>query len=460
MVVRHFILAVGLSLLTLVVQAQWVEVIHEFTEWKVADDMAVTDSGYVYICGNENNFPFIVKLDSNGQVIWDKAYTDYYEPNSYFGYTRITALPDGGAVVAGSANYSDDTYLVQRIDANGNRLWQTRNLTGFMVNLNRDGNMLLVDNNRVILLSLDYSGTWISALNLANGEIIEEKTLTSPSLYLDFTAPYINNEWVLASSRDKVVYLSPSLEIREQQLNNRLHRMITATDNGYIGFDTIHIDPNGTFYSPYIEPIIVYYDTNWEEQVVHNFWPDTLTHAPDTLDMGFNSIVPLKNQGLLGIGTLRKGTQERIGYFAQINPDNASIVKDTLVHQIDAVRFLEANSGTAFAVGQIYSQSRLGVRVFKIHPETISFNTVFTATEDLIQTESVWRVYPNPTSNNFTLESEEQLDWIKIYDLTGKLIYTNNAPQFSNEIPLDQAGVYIVQVGGKNSISIQKMVRL
>ena len=104
--------------------------------------------------------------------------------------------------------------------------------------------------------------------------------------------------------------------------------------------------------------------------------------------------------------------------------------------------------------------SSLGIRVFKIHPETISFNTVFTATEDLIQTESVWRVYPNPTSNNFTLESEEQLDWIKIYDLTGKLIYTNNAPQFSNEIPLDQAGVYIVQVGGKNSISIQKMVRL
>ena len=70
-----------------------------------------------------------------------------------------------------------------------------------------------------------------------------------------------------------------------------------------------------------------------------------------------------------------------------------------------------------------------------------------------------WRVYPNPTSNNFTLESEEQLDWIKIYDLTGKLVYTNNAPQFSNEIPLDQAGVYIVQVANQDRYGIQKIVR-
>ena len=361
--------------------------------------------------------------------------------------------------MAGSANYSDDTYLVQRIDANGNRLWQTRNLTGYTVGLKRDDNTILIHQNNVYLINYNDDDIWVSVLDLQSGDLIQDQKFSDEWCFFGEAIPFINNRWVIANPNQEVIYLDPELNIEKKSTNNHLRKIATATDNGYIGFDTIHIDPNGTFYSPYIEPIIVYYDTNWEEQAVHNFWPDTLTHAPDTLDMGFNSIVPLKNQGLLGIGTLRKGTQERIGYFAQINPDNASIVKDTLVHQIDAVRFLEANSGTAFAVGQIYSQSRLGVRVFKIHPETISFNTVFTATEDLIQTESVWRVYPNPTSNNFTLESEEQLDWIKIYDLTGKLIYTNNAPQFSNEIPLDQAGVYIVQVANQNRYGIQKIVR-
>jgi|JI10StandDraft_1071094.scaffolds.fasta_scaffold15629_2 hypothetical protein len=71
------------------------------------------------------SFPYITKIDSNGDIIWENTYGSYYLNT---GLISIKHVPEGGYISAGASAESDLAYegLLIRIAENGDSLWMRR----------------------------------------------------------------------------------------------------------------------------------------------------------------------------------------------------------------------------------------------------------------------------------------------------------------------------------------------
>jgi hypothetical protein len=90
------------------------------------------DGGYV-VAGTTSSFGegsydlWILKLDQDGTVIWDKTYGGKNEESEYFRYIPIEQTSEGGFIVAGSTKSfgaGDDDFWVLKLDADGSIVWQ------------------------------------------------------------------------------------------------------------------------------------------------------------------------------------------------------------------------------------------------------------------------------------------------------------------------------------------------
>jgi hypothetical protein len=93
---------------------------------EAANDLIVTDDGYLLV-GSTDSFGlnykdvYVVKIDKNGKVIWEKSYGAKYDDEGF----AITKSPDGGYVIVGKAETrrnGTDLYLF-KIDTDGNQKW-------------------------------------------------------------------------------------------------------------------------------------------------------------------------------------------------------------------------------------------------------------------------------------------------------------------------------------------------
>jgi hypothetical protein len=93
---------------------------------EAANDLIATDDGYLLV-GSTDSFDlnykdvYVVKIDKNGKVIWEKSYGAKYDDEGF----AITKSPDGGYVIVGKAETrrnGTDLYLF-KIDAKGNQKW-------------------------------------------------------------------------------------------------------------------------------------------------------------------------------------------------------------------------------------------------------------------------------------------------------------------------------------------------
>jgi hypothetical protein len=71
------------------------------------------------------SFPYITKIESNGDIIWENTYGSYYLNT---GLISIKHVPEGGYISAGASAESDLAYegLLVRIAENGDSLWMRR----------------------------------------------------------------------------------------------------------------------------------------------------------------------------------------------------------------------------------------------------------------------------------------------------------------------------------------------
>jgi serine protease len=68
-------------------------------------------------------------------------------------------------------------------------------------------------------------------------------------------------------------------------------------------------------------------------------------------------------------------------------------------------------------------------------------------------------LFPNPTSGNFTVQSKTKINYVKIYDSTGKTLYQSevkNQNKFESSLFLNQ-GVYLVEVTNDNQRFFRKL---
>jgi hypothetical protein len=96
------------------------------------------DGGYI-VSGTTSSFGeglrdiWVLRLSPNGNIIWDKTYGGKGEESEYFRHIPIEATSDGGYIVAGSTRSfgaGEDDFWILKLDADGNITWQKTFGTG------------------------------------------------------------------------------------------------------------------------------------------------------------------------------------------------------------------------------------------------------------------------------------------------------------------------------------------
>ena len=112
--------------------------------WDVGNKVIEINGGGFIIVGYSNSPRissgntdiFLIKIDNNGNMIWQKAYGNLTFPNHEWGYD-IIQTPDEGFIIVGARDrYSKGSMngLVIRIDENGELIWEKELLDESQVN--------------------------------------------------------------------------------------------------------------------------------------------------------------------------------------------------------------------------------------------------------------------------------------------------------------------------------------
>lgn len=88
-------------------------------------------------------------------------------------------------------------------------------------------------------------------------------------------------------------------------------------------------------------------------------------------------------------------------------------------------------------------------------------DNLLTSAKELPLGNSDFTIYPNPTANFFYIQSQEPIDVINIYNLTGQLIHSYQAADNTGgyDISSINNGVYIVEIQTKNIQRFAKLIK-
>jgi len=128
-------------------------------------------------------------------------------------------------------------------------------------------------------------------------------------------------------------------------------------------------------------------------------------------------------------------------------------VRDFLVTTIGCTETPFFNPNTPTGVANLYAMSACTTNV------TLSCSPVGISE---LEQQTMWNVYPNPATDKFTIQLDElkAQGKIEIFDLTGKLIYTQNINGKSTEINAKDfgAGIYFIKINQKEFITTKKII--
>ena len=107
--------------------------------WDIAfSTQQTTDGGYI-VSGTTSSFGdglrdiWVLRLSPDGNIIWDKTYGGKGEESEYFRHIPIEPTSDGGYIVAGSTRSfgaGEDDFWILKLNADGDITWQKTFGTG------------------------------------------------------------------------------------------------------------------------------------------------------------------------------------------------------------------------------------------------------------------------------------------------------------------------------------------
>ncbi|CAN5649626.1 lipoprotein [soil metagenome] len=176
-----------------------------------AQDGSLVGGGFYtdYCLGPHNGSPFcrpnIIKLDTAGNLIWNKK----YGPSKYItGLVSICETPDGG--IAGTGSYYEDSVpiaqfkgMVIKADSQGDSVW-FRNYTHlnyhsdnslYDIRTTSDGGFIISGNLQPMMPDTGFIDTWILKLDSTGCEVSNcwlNVGLKDPDLYIDDFVIYPN----------------------------------------------------------------------------------------------------------------------------------------------------------------------------------------------------------------------------------------------------------------------------
>lgn len=112
------------------------------------------------------------------------------------------------------------------------------------------------------------------------------------------------------------------------------------------------------------------------------------------------------------------------------------------------------NANTTYYV-RSYAKNNAGIS----YGNELSFNTSPLGLNDVIP---IVTIYPNPAVKNVFIESEEQINFIKLTDVTGKVIYLKYFEKGSNKAEIDlkniSRGVYFIETQVREKVYMKKLI--
>jgi len=81
---------------------------------------------------------------------------------------------------------------------------------------------------------------------------------------------------------------------------------------------------------------------------------------------------------------------------------------------------------------------------------------------DKITNNQNYKLYPNPNDGIFAISSNNVLSSIEIYNLTGKLLYSNNNLKRQTSVDIDlsdlQKGIYFARIQDSKQVVTEKII--
>jgi len=449
------------------VKSQSVSIIKEYNDWKVATDMVISKTGFVYVCGNSGGEPMLIKLDTNGNEQWVKYYP---QSKSGFSFTRMILDSNENIYLHGTKPYTYNNYVC-KLDSAGNEEWVNHTVSGYYyspesaaINMMIHNNELSVIHNNRNMAIPPHDTFVISQFSTTNGSLInyvEMLDMIDKYVPRNSPPPFKNGKWIF-SLFSGVLEVSPDGSYTYQELGDSIPGTLCAATKagGYITYSML-VDWQNSSY-PVTEGVISLYDSNWQLGNVYNYWPDSLSHFPDSIRQFFYGMIPVKRGGLMGVGVYSWGTTTRGGYVFQINPDNGELVNDTIMVGLESVNLIAKNDKTVIALGQIGALSNLGIRLFKVDFPQINYQTEFiTSVKETVTLTNGQEtsVFPNPSSGYFEISSNQIIKKVRIYTLNGILLFNYHVNNKRAQLKINQSGIYIIKIeNNEGEINHRKLI--
>jgi polyhydroxybutyrate depolymerase len=111
--------------------------------------------------------------------------------------------------------------------------------------------------------------------------------------------------------------------------------------------------------------------------------------------------------------------------------------------------------GAPITIGVTNQDINASVEIWKFF-QAYDTETLLSLAEQAINT--ALKVYPNPSSGAINIESDDQINTIAVFDLSGKKIYEIQVDSNSHILPLNEKGVYFLHIHTIQGVIKQKVV--
>lgn len=176
----------------------WNRTFYELGERRPSSLIQTEDCGFVILGHFSNGSHWLMKTDSQGNILWEKVYAKSYHTS---GATAVFKHNDGYVICF--TTYSGESYFgyVHKIDENGNELWAT-----IIEENSKDvwiSSATIAKNGEIALLGTWENKIWFSKLD-QNGNVIASKifdtgqeSISTPGVYPSSIAITKDNGYVI-----------------------------------------------------------------------------------------------------------------------------------------------------------------------------------------------------------------------------------------------------------------------
>ncbi len=453
---------------------------------------------------------WVVKLDNQGEIVWQKTIGGSDED---FLYTLKLTL-DGGYIVGGmsrsniSGNKTENSlgnrdYWVVKLDANGNIEWQNTiggsgsdSLTSIVVN--PDGTFLLAgtsDSDISADKTEDAIGVggdfWIIKID-SLGNIIWDNTIGGGNLDIVSSAVKVSSGGYLISglsfsgiSGDKtdanfgaqdywIVKLNDEGEIVWQKtfggsLNDVPYRIIETNDSGFLVGGISNSNISGTK-SENSQGFDDYWILKLDE-VGNIQWQNTI--GGNSSDNCYTVFQARNGNYILGgfssSGISGDKTEESLGesdyWIVNLNSSGAILFQNTIggsgdeffstINMTSSDELLLGGSSASDISGDKTEESRGGYDFW-----ILRYTQILGLIENDLSTAIT--IYPNPAKNNLQINTQKTIiDQINVYSLTGSKLMQLDVNTVSPDIDVSSlaSGIYFIQFYSGKNVVLKKFIK-